>query len=131
MSLNRREFVVLTCALAAGCASDGGGDGGPPLVAGPVDAGPAAAYAGDGVYDRFQHQGFFVVRQSEKLFALSSICTHRRCALRAEADRSFYCKCHGSTFSPSGHVTEGPATRDLPVLPSAVDGQGHLIVTVS
>ena len=66
--------------LAAGCANSGGGEGGPPLVAGPVDAGPAAAYAADGVYDRFHHQGFFIVRRGEKLYALSAICTHRRCA---------------------------------------------------
>ena len=129
MNLNRREFVVLTSGLAAGCAVEGGGADSPAtLVAVPVDAGPAADYTADGVYDRFKRQGFFVVRQGGRLFALSSNCTHRRCPIKAEPDRSFYCKCHGSTFSPEGHVKEGPATRDLPVLPSAINGQGRLIV---
>jgi len=133
MNVNRREFVALTCGVAvgcaAGCASEPAGPTGPPSVsAGPVDAGPALDYSGDVVYDHFHRQGFFVVREGARLFALSSICTHRRCPLHAQPDRSFYCKCHGSTFSPEGHVTEGPAVRDLAVLPSTVDGNGHLIV---
>lgn len=134
-NVNRREFVILTCsaaaaaaATAAGCASHPAENA--PIVLRPasIDAGPVAAFAADGVYDRFAHQGFFIIRRSDDLFALSAICTHRTCKLRAEPDHSFYCKCHGSTFDPSGHVTEGPATRDLPVLPTAVDERGHLIV---
>ena len=49
--------------------------------------------------------------------------------LKAERDYSFYCRCHGSTFDPGGKVTEGPATRNLPVLPTT-NSQGHLIVKV-
>ena len=128
MSMNRREFVILTCtcaaAAAAGCAANA------PVVLRPaaVDAGPVADFAADAVYDRFVSQGFFVVRRGSDLLALSAICTHRKCKLRAEPDHSFYCKCHGSTFDPSGHVTEGPATRDLPVLPTTIDERGHLII---
>jgi Rieske Fe-S protein len=128
MSINRREFVILTCAAAAGCA--GSSVDNPPVTLKPVtmDAGPAGDYAADGVYDRFRDRGFFIVRKGPSLIALSAICTHRRCKLSAEPDRSFYCKCHGSTFDPSGKVTEGPATRDLPPLPTSVDERGHLIV---
>jgi Rieske Fe-S protein len=64
------------------------------------------------------------------LFALSSICTHRRFQLKAEPDCSFYCKRHGSTFDPSGHVTKGPAKRDLPLLVSSVNETGRLLVKV-
>ena len=131
MIITRREFVVLTYATIAGCAADGGNEAGPPISAGPVDAGPATQYIADGVYDQFHNQGFFVVRQGPKLFALSSVCTHRRCPIKAVPDRTLYCKCHGSTFTTDGHVTEGPATKDLPVLPTSVDGNGHLIVGVS
>ena len=96
-----------------------------------VNAGPASGFANAGVYNNFRDEGFFVIRRGEKLFALSAICTHRKCKLEAEPDRSFYCKCHGSTFDTAGHVTEGPARRDLPVLPSFTNEQGQLIVTVT
>ena len=78
----------------------------------------------------FRDQGFFVIRNGEKLIALSAICTHRKCRLFAEPNRSFYCKCHGSTFDPAGKVTSGPAKRDLPILPVFVNEKGQLLVTV-
>lgn len=129
MSLNRREFVILTCAAAAsGCGVLGGENEPIQLRPASVDAGPAADFAADGVYDQFARQGFFVVRRADQLVALSSLCTHRKCKLRAEPDHSFYCKCHGSRFDPAGHVAEGPATRDLPALPTTIDDRGHLII---
>ena len=96
-----------------------------------VDAGPASKYAAEGVYGNFRDQGFFLVRKGARLVALSAFCTHRRCKLIAEPNRSFYCNCHGSTFDLSGKVTVGPAKRDLPILPAAVDERGHLLVTVA
>jgi Rieske Fe-S protein len=95
-----------------------------------IDAGPLSSYSADGLYDRFRDLGFFVIRKGDKLIALSSNCTHRKCRLKAEKDRSFYCKCHGSTFDPNGRVTAGPATRDLPVWPTMVE-KGHLFVKLS
>lgn len=129
MNLNRREFVILTCAVAGGCAAENSGENAP-IVLRPVsiDAGPASDYSTDGVYDRFRSQGFFLIRRGGQLIALSSNCTHRACRLNAEPDHSFYCKCHGSTFDPAGKVTEGPATRDLPVLPTTIDANGRVII---
>ena len=127
MKLNRRQFLLLTAGLAAGCktANDVGGS------TRIINAGSASNFASNGVYSNFRDQGFFVVRRGEKLFALSAICTHRNCKLIAEPDKSFYCKCHGSTFDPNGHVTEGPARLNLPVLPSFTNEHGQLIVTVT
>jgi Rieske Fe-S protein len=56
------------------------------------------------------------------------MCTHRACRLRAEPDHSFYRKCDGSMFDPDGKVSEGPAIRDLPLLPASVESDGHLWV---
>ncbi|HZR21795.1 MAG TPA: Rieske (2Fe-2S) protein [Verrucomicrobiae bacterium] len=128
MKVNRRDFLIFTATFAVGCATTQGGAG----IAGTrqVDAGPASRYGTDGVYTGFSSQGFFVVRRDGRLFALSAICTHKKCKLKSERDRSFYCPCHGSTFDPNGHVTLGPAKRDLPVLATAVDEQGKLIVSV-
>jgi Rieske Fe-S protein len=95
-----------------------------------LNAGPISNYASDGLYVRFRDQGFFVIRKGEQLFALSSIGTHRTCQLDAESDRSFFCPYRGSTFDPSGKVTEGPARCDLPTLPSITNEDGQLLVTV-
>jgi Rieske Fe-S protein len=126
MAVNRREFVILTAGLVvAGCV----GENSPVKLEGvTVDAGPASDYAADGVYDKHRKDGFFVVRQGAKLFVISSICTHRHCIVSAEPDHSFHCKCHGSEYDPDGKVTEGPAIRNLPVLPSSIDESQHLII---
>ncbi len=130
--MNRQQFLLLTTgALATGCQSGGptagaSGGAGPGRV---VDAGPAEQYAADGVYEGFRSQGFFLVRNGSRLFAVSSWCTHRKCKLKAEPDHSFYCPCHGSTFDPAGHVTEGPAKRDLPVFALRTEN-GRLLVTL-
>ncbi len=95
-----------------------------------VDAGPAGNFAADGVYDTYKDLGFFIVRRGGQLFALSSICTHRNVTLKAQSDCSFYCKRHGSTFAPNGHVTQGPAKRNLPVLATSINASGHLLVNI-
>jgi Rieske Fe-S protein len=128
MIVSRRQFLILTASFAAGCTGVGGG--GRANQEHTINAGPVSDYAADGVYSRFRDQGFFVVRRDGKLFALSAICTHRNCKLTAEPDHSFYCKCHGSTFAPDGHVTLGPARRDLPVFPVVTDENGQLFVKV-
>ena len=130
MKLNRREFLMLTAAAAfTGCHStpDDSGTSGPDRI---VNAGPAANYAVDGVYGAFRNSGFFLVRRGGRLFALSATCTHKKCRLQMEADRSFSCPCHGSTFSADGHVTEGPARRDLPVFATVTNPAGDLLVTI-
>jgi|SRR5579871_29270 len=131
--MSRRQFlVVATAALLTGCQSmSDSGSSAAPHAERVVDAGPVSNYAADGVYEKFHDAGFFVVRKGDKLCALSSYCTHRKCKLTTDPDHSFYCPCHGSTFSPDGKVTEGPATRDLPVLPSFTDETGELFVRVS
>ena len=128
MKINRRQFLILTAGVVAGCKT---GDNPDAKEERSVNAGLVSNYAADGIYNHFRDQGFFVIRKDGKLFALSAFCTHRKCKLTAEPDRSFYCKCHGSTFDPGGHVTEGPATRDLPMLPAFVNEQGQLMVKVS
>jgi Rieske Fe-S protein len=131
MIINRRQFLLLTVGLAASCkAVNDGSETTAANAERTINAGPAGNFATDGVYSNFRDEGFFVIRQNGKLFALSAICTHRKCKLTAEPDRSFYCKCHGSTFDPAGHVTAGPARRDLPVLSMVTDEYGQLRVSL-
>ena len=128
MFLNRREFLLLTAGLLAGCSSAQNPGSSPSLKGRTISAGPASGYSADGVYTQFRNRGFFLVRRGDSLVALSSICTHRKCQLTAEPDHTYYCDCHGSTFDAGGHVTKGPARRNLPVLPTTVDADGNLWV---
>src|ERR1700752_1373489 len=130
MRINRRGFLMLTTsAVVTGCRSVN--DNGAVVQSGRVvNAGPVVHYAADGVYTAFRNQGFFIVRQGGKLFALSATCTPKKSKLDAEPDHPFSCPCHGSTFDPIGHVTQGPAKRDLPAFATSVEGSGQLLVTI-
>jgi Rieske Fe-S protein len=129
--MNRREFLLLAGAMAGACqvpetspkpaAASG--------HAGVIDAGPVEQFAADGLYSAYRDQGFFIIRSGGKLSALSSYCTHRRCKLDAEPNHSFSCPCHGSTFDPTGKVTDGPAVRDLPRFETSIQG-GRVLVSV-
>ena len=146
MDIDRRRFVLASAAFAvtaccggrraraagdappAAPATDAGAEAGGNVV----DAGPLADIKADGVYGNgFREQGFFVIRRDKKVFALSSVCTHKGCKVRAQEDGSFLCRCHKSTFDADGRVTKGPATRDLPRLPVADDERNHLLVKLA
>ena len=145
MSLNRRELIAMAAAVAAGC--DRAGDnakpsatqpapplasnGAPPAGEQVVDAGPISGFADHRVYDQFREQGFFVIRRDKTLFVLSSICTHKGCKVRAQADESFFCRCHKSAFDRDGRVLSGPAPRDLPRLAVRQRVDGHVLVNLS
>jgi len=131
MVLNRRHFLVLSATFAAGCAAPGVGNFSTSVREGIVNAGPASQYLADGVYTRYRALGFFIVRRGANLVAISSICTHRKCKLNAEANQTFYCPCHGSTFDSDGHVTQGPARRDLPVYEISTNDKGELLVKIA
>lgn len=125
MNMDRRHFLFLTAGIALTGASQAGT---PSADSKTINVGAASQYTADGVYIRYRDVGVFIVRRGEKLFALSSYCTHRKCKLKAEGNHTFYCPCHGSTFDPDGHVTKGPARRDLPVLSISSNDSGQLVV---
>jgi cytochrome b6-f complex iron-sulfur subunit len=56
-----------------------------------------------------------VFREAEGVYAVSRVCTHLGCIVKAEAD-GFHCPCHGSRFALDGAVTKGPAPKALPWL---------------
>jgi len=131
MRLNRRDFLWLGATALAGCASPQSEGGGP--AAGServVNAGPAGLYLKDGVYTRYRDLGFFIVRRGASLYALSAICTHRRCKLEVERDRTFSCPCHDSTFDENGRATKGPATRDLPRYAISINQENEAVVSI-
>ena len=51
----------------------------------------------------------------EGFIAISLICTHLGCTVEESKDgQGFTCPCHGSRYSKSGMILEGPATKKLP-----------------
>lgn len=52
--------------------------------------------------------------EDDKLIMVDTTCTHLGCELKwNEAERSWDCPCHGSRFSYSGEILEGPAIYGL------------------
>jgi len=54
-----------------------------------------------------------VVRDGNKLAAISTTCTHLGCIVGI-SDTGFACPCHGSRYDQDGNVTGGPAPAPLP-----------------
>lgn len=56
-----------------------------------------------------------VFRDAAGVYAISTICTHLGCIVKATPD-GFACPCHGSGFMKDGTVVKGPAPKPLPWL---------------
>ncbi len=59
-------------------------------------------------------QGIIVANTGSGYVALSSTCTHNGCTIGYNlAANNFPCPCHGSVFSTTGSVVNGPATTPV------------------
>ena len=57
---------------------------------------------------------FLVTRTSANAATvLTATCTHEGCTITGFSGSQFVCPCHGSTFTNSGSVVQGPASRAL------------------
>jgi cytochrome b6-f complex iron-sulfur subunit len=83
-----------------------------------------------GVSEIFKDKyGVWIVRDSEKIFVLSTNCTHLGCTPNyAPADGKFKCPCHGSGFYTTGINFEGPAPRPLERFKIFLSDEGEIIV---
>jgi Rieske Fe-S protein len=57
---------------------------------------------------------FLLARTSETAFsAVEAVCTHEGCTINGAAGDIYVCPCHGSRYTRSGQVVQGPASAAL------------------
>lgn len=78
----------------------------------------------------FDARRICVVREGNKLAAISTTCTHLGCIV-STADTGFACPCHGSRYDQDGNVTGGPAPKALPWFQVTLAPNGELEVDTS
>jgi len=93
-------------------------------------AGFADEYVIGEVSERWKDKhAVWIVRDEEKIYALSTVCTHLGCTpnwLSNEA--KFKCPCHGSGFYKTGINFEGPAPRPLERFKITLGDDGQILV---
>ena len=68
-----------------------------------------------------------IVREGDKVAAISTTCTHLGCIIAPSAT-GFQCPCHGSQFDVDGNVTGGPAPKALSWFAVTLTPSGELEV---
>jgi len=69
-------------------------------------------------------QNTIIINTGNAIYAaLSSICTHQGCNVEYNSSAGIIqCPCHGSQFTTTGSVVQGPAARPLQTFPVSVSG---------
>ena len=82
------------------------------------------------VSERFKDTyGVWIVRDTEKIYTLSTVCTHLGCTPNwLDSEGKFKCPCHGSGFYKTGINFEGPAPRPLERFKIMLDDEGQIVV---
>ena len=112
----------------------GGGDAAQlPSVTGTASGGRVSVTVGDGsplnrvggaAIVRAGSSNYLASRTSDTTFTvLTAICTHEGCTVERFRSDQYVCPCHGSTYTTSGSVVNGPATRSLQQFPSTFSGR--------
>lgn len=134
--MKRREFVAQACQVASlatlgsilqSCSGSPSSPSrnAPPLatvtgtvasgvVNATIDAASPLAAVGSAALVQSAAGNFLVARTAPDVFvALTAICTHEQCTVSGFESAHYVCPCHGSQYSTSGAVLQGPATRSL------------------
>jgi cytochrome b6-f complex iron-sulfur subunit len=146
----RREFCVRTCqavsllTLGAAMPGCGGSSTSPssaptlPSVAGTLvnrtltialDAASPLATVGGAATVTASTGTYLVARTAQNAFTtVTAVCTHEGCAVTGFANARYVCPCHGSEFTTSGAVVQGPAASSLRQFPTTFENN---VVTIS
>ncbi len=93
-------------------------------------AGTPDEYTMGEVSERWKEKhGVWLVRDQEKIVALSTVCTHLGCTPTWMGNEGkFKCPCHGSGFYKTGINFEGPAPRPLERFKIFLADSGEIVV---
>jgi len=84
-----------------------------------IDAGSPLNAVGAAALVQASGQSFLVSQTSAGSFtALTAICTHEQCTVTGFQNAQYVCPCHGSRYSTSGAVVQGPAPQSLRSFPT-------------
>ena len=134
---SRREFMkgvtLATTACGLGC---GGGSSptGPLTPPGPTPQTLRTALMAVGeTVAVFSGDAMLAVTRlsATSVVAVTRVCTHMGCTvlLPETPGSTLNCPCHGSRFTTSGQVVNGPANRPLPSYRATIDGS-QVVITV-
>lgn len=76
----------------------------------------------------FRQSRVAVLRAGDEIYALNLTCTHLGCTVSVTPS-GLVCPCHGSTFSRTGEVLRGPATRPLERLAVRLEGENVVVLS--
>jgi nitrite reductase/ring-hydroxylating ferredoxin subunit len=130
--MNRREFVAAMACAACMCGLGGAGEllADTPASGTTLDVGPKSNYTADGITDTWMKapNKVAVIRHAGRIYAITTVCTHRGSIINAENNSTFECPRHHATYDIAGNVTQGPAKVALVHYAISVNGDGNIIV---
>jgi cytochrome b6-f complex iron-sulfur subunit len=96
-----------------------------------IDASSPLNAVGGAALVQASGQSFLVAQTSTGSFsALTAVCTHEGCVVTGFRSSQYVCPCHGSTYTTSGSVVQGPAVQSLRSF-STRFASGVLTITVA
>jgi cytochrome b6-f complex iron-sulfur subunit len=133
--MNRREFVAAVACAACMCGLGSAGQllADAPATAGGLDVGAKSDYTTDGITQTWMKPPTHVavVRHAGRIYACTTICTHRGAIINPDNNTGFTCPRHHASYDITGIVTNGPAKKPLVHYGISVNADGHLIVDAS
>jgi nitrite reductase/ring-hydroxylating ferredoxin subunit len=130
--MNRREFVAAVACAACMCGLGGAGEllADTPASGTVLDVGLKSDYKADGITDTWMKppNKVAVIRHAGRIYAITTVCTHRGAIINAENNSTFECPRHHATYDIEGNVTHGPAKVALVHYAISVNADGHIIV---
>jgi cytochrome b6-f complex iron-sulfur subunit len=74
---------------------------------------PLAAVGGTALVQAGSTNVLVAQTAQDTFVALTAVCTHEGCTVSGFQNQRYVCPCHGSQFSTSGSVVQGPAAAPL------------------
>jgi len=79
----------------------------------------------------YPENGFYILKDSKGIYALSGVCTHLACLITwVDSKKEFLCSCHGSVFTKEGTVLKPPAKHDLKHYKVTINRKGKMVVNL-